>query len=194
VFIGVALARSRRIRVPRSAVVGVAVVALLLVPFAGRVSDRFTQSDQGSAASRVPLIKLTSQILERDPFLGVGINNVGLVMHDSASLDFARDWIYTVHNKYLLVWAEAGFGALLAFLWFLLSAIRRGVRFWIAGDGGLAPLALGLAAAIVGEMVHMTVEIFQSRPQVQLLWLIAALLAAMNCMRTEGRVGAQTAS
>jgi O-antigen ligase len=142
----------------------------------------------------VPLIKLTSQILERDPFLGVGINNVGLVMHDSASLDFARDWIYTVHNKYLLVWAEAGFGALLAFLWFLLSAIRRGVRFWIAGDGGLAPLALGLAAAIVGEMVHMTVEIFQSRPQVQLLWLIAALLAAMNCMRTEGRVGAQTAS
>jgi hypothetical protein len=43
-------------------------------------------------------------------------------------------------------------------------------------------------------MVHMMVEIFQSRPQVQLLWLIAALLAAMNCMRTGGRVGAQTAA
>jgi putative inorganic carbon (HCO3(-)) transporter len=193
-FIGVALIRSRRIRVPKSALVGVAVVAVLLVPFASRVADRFTQSDQGSGASRVPLIKLTSQILERDPFLGVGVNNVGLVMHDSASLDFARDWIYTVHNKYLLVWAEAGIGALLAFLWFLLSAIRRGVRFWIGGDAELAPLALGLAAAVVGQMVHMMVEIFQSRPQVQLLWLIAALLAAMNCMRTGGRVGAQTAA
>ena len=194
VFMGVALARSRHIRVPKSALVGVAIVAVMLVPLGGRVSDRFTQSDQGSGASRVPLIKLTSQILERDPFLGVGINNVGLVMHDSASLDFARDWIYTVHNKYLLVWAEAGIGALLAFLWFLLSAIRRGVRYWIGGDAGLAPLALGLAAAIVGQMVHMMVEIFQSRPQVQLLWFLAALLAAMNCMRTEGRVGAQTAS
>jgi hypothetical protein len=37
-----------------------------------------------------------------------------------------------------------------------------------------------LTAGIIGQMVHMNVDIFQSRPQVQLLWLLAALLVAME--------------
>lgn len=75
---------------------------------------------------------------------------------------------------------------MLAFLAFLLVTLRRG---WVTGLSAhpyLAPVAIGLTVAIVGQMVHMTVEIFQSRPQVQLLWLAAALLAAMSTMSKRG--------
>jgi putative inorganic carbon (HCO3(-)) transporter len=161
------------------------VAGLVLLPFVGVISARFTQSDQGSGGSRVPLIQLTQGLVEHHPVTGVGVNNVGIVMRESASLDFGRDWIYTVHNKYLLVWAEAGIGALLAFLWFLVATVRRGLASWRGSDPYLGPLGLALAAAICGEMVQMLVEIFQSRPQVQLLWLIAGLLVAISRVNRE---------
>src|SRR5439155_18314025 len=96
---------------------------------------------------------------------------------------------YTVHNKYLLVWSEAGIGALLAFLWFLGSTLRRGWSLWRRDDPLLSPLALGLTAGIIGQTVHMSVDIFQSRPQIQLLWLVAGLLVAMQNVARETRDG-----
>ena len=42
-----------------------------------------------------------------------------------------------------------------------------------------AALALGLAAGLLGNMVHMTVELFHSRIQVQMLWLVIGLLLAV---------------
>ena len=99
--------------------------------------------------------------------------------------EFVGEWFYVVHNKYLLVWAETGFWALLAFLGFLLTTLRQGWRQWRLGDPILAPLALGFTAAIVGHMEHMFFDVFHSRPQVQTLWMISALIIAMRHVRTE---------
>jgi putative inorganic carbon (HCO3(-)) transporter len=171
---------------------GLLVVGILSLPFAGIVTDRITQSDQGSAQSRIPLIEISSQVVHHNPILGVGVNNVGMVMRETANLDFGQNWIYTVHNKYLLVWAESGLGALIAFLWFLIATVRRGFRCWRRDGPFMAPFALALAAAVCGQMVQMTVEIFQSRPQVQLLWLIAGVLVAVNRIDVESRRHALT--
>jgi O-antigen ligase len=183
IVIVVAISR-RRVEMRRVATM-LLVAGLILLPFVGVVTDRLTQSDEGSASSRVPLIELTTGLLRHHPVTGVGVNNVGIVMRESASLDFGRDWIYTVHNKYLLVWAEAGIGALLAFLWFLVATVRRGFTLWRGSHPYFGPLGLALAAAVCGEMVQMLVEIFQSRPQVQLLWLIAGLLVAISRIESE---------
>lgn len=43
-----------------------------------------------------------------------------------------------------------------------------------------SPLSLGFTAPLVGQMVHMLFDMFHSRPQVQHLWLTAALSTAMN--------------
>jgi hypothetical protein len=51
----------------------------------------------------------------------------------------------------------------------------------------LAPLALGFTAGLIGQTVHMNADIFQSRPQVQLLWLVAALLVAMESVAQAGK-------
>ncbi len=37
-------------------------------------------------------------------------------------------------------------------------------------------------AAIIGHMVHMLVDLFSNRPQVELLWLGAALIVAMQAV------------
>ena len=93
--------------------------------------------------------------------------------------EFSQDWLYTVHNRFLLTWAESGIFALLAFIWFILSTLWRGWKTSKYPDRFLAPLALGFTAAIVGHLYQMQVEAFNGRPTLELLVLMAALLAAM---------------
>ncbi len=172
-------------RIPVVVAIGMIVIVL---PFSGRLTTRLTGNDNGSAASRIPLIHLASTVIRNHPVLGVGANQLALVFPKIAGPQYDRNFIYTVHNKYLLVWAEAGTGALVAFLWFLFSTLRRGWRVWRREDAFLSLLALGFTAGILGQMVHMSVEIFASRPQVQALWLVAGLLVAMEnvAIREEG--------
>jgi O-antigen ligase len=156
---------------------GVFLVALL--PFHDVIAERVTGSDEGSAQSRFPLMHLAWNIIKDHPLTGVGTNNFAVVLPQYVTPEFSRDWIYTVHNKYLLVWAEVGLAGLVAFVWFLLETLRKGWACVRSADPLLAPIALGFTAAIVGQMAHMFFDIFHSRPQVQSLWLVAGVITAM---------------
>jgi O-antigen ligase len=155
------------------------ILGLLCLPFQNVISARLLQDDKGSAQSRIPLMKLALRIVEDNPLLGVGANNFTVVMDRYLTSDFREGWLFAVHNKYLLVLAETGIVGLLAFLAFLLDALRKGWQCWVCRDPLLSPLALGFTAAIAAHMLHMTVDVFRGRPTQQLLWLIAGLLAAM---------------
>jgi putative inorganic carbon (HCO3(-)) transporter len=157
-----------------------AVLALLYVPFGGSISARLFGDDQGSANSRIPLNKLAFRMIGDNPLLGVGANNFTVVMDQYETSEFRREWLWAVHNKYLLVLAETGIGGLLAYLAFLLSTLRRGWQCWTLGDSVFSPLALGVVAGIAGHMVHLSVDLFRDRPLQQLVWLLAGLLVAMH--------------
>jgi putative inorganic carbon (HCO3(-)) transporter len=156
------------------------VFLLVLLPFHGLIAERLTGSDQGSAQSRFPLMHLAWNVIRDHPLAGVGTNNFAVVLHDYATPEFGNAWLYTVHNKYLLVWAELGLGGLLAFLWFLGETLRKGWACVRSADPLIAPVGLGFTAAIVGQMGHMFFDVFHSRPQVQSLWIVAGLVAAMH--------------
>jgi putative inorganic carbon (HCO3(-)) transporter len=160
----------------------VVMLALLYIPFQGVISERLLRDDRGSAESRMPLMRLAFRIIEDNPVLGVGNNNFPVVMNRYATSEFRRGFFYTVHNKYMLVWAETGTFGLLAYLAFLLGTVHTGWRCWKSNDRLLSPLALGFTVALLGHMVQMGVEIFRGRPVVQLVWLTAGLLAAMHKM------------
>lgn len=171
----------RHLRIPRSALVGTAVVlTLAVIPLAGVVSARLTGSDHGAAAGRVPLMELAGRMIEDHPLTGVGANNFVVALPNYVDARFSADWITTVHNKYLLVWSEAGIGALIAFLLLIGGAIRRGFRGRHQDRPLLAGLSLGLAAALSGLAVHMNFDIFEGRPMMETLWLAAALVTAMT--------------
>jgi putative inorganic carbon (HCO3(-)) transporter len=155
------------------------ILGMLCLPFINVISSRLIEDDKGSAQSRIPLMKLAFRIIEDNPLLGVGANNFTIVMDRYLTSDFRKGWLFAVHNKYLLVLAETGILGLLAFLAFLLDAVRKGWRCWVYQDPILSPLALGFAAGIAVHMVHMTVDVFRGRPTQQLLWLVAGLLTAM---------------
>jgi len=154
-------------------------IILGVLLFRDTIALRVLKYDRGAAYGRIPLMKLAFHMIADNPVLGVGANNFGAVIDQYATPDITHEWLYTVHNKYLLVWAETGFGGLLAFVTFLLSTVRRGGQCSKANDRLLSPLALGLTGGIVGEMAHMFVEILNGRPPVQLLWLVAALITVM---------------
>jgi putative inorganic carbon (hco3(-)) transporter len=164
------------------------ILGMLYLPFHSVISGRLFGDDRGSAESRIPLMNLAFRIIGDNPVLGVGINNFTVVMDRYLTSDFREGWLFAVHNKYLLVLAETGIVGFLAFLAFLLDALRKGWQCWVHRDPLISPLALGFAAGIAGHMVHMTVDVFRGRPTQQLLWLLAGVLAAMHriCMRNQG--------
>jgi putative inorganic carbon (HCO3(-)) transporter len=155
------------------------VLGMLYLPFHSVISARLLGDDRGSAESRIPLMKLAFRIIEDNPVLGVGANNFTVVMDRYLTPEFRHGFLFAVHNKYLLVLSETGVVGLLAFLAFLLDALRKGWQCGARQDHLLSPLALGFAAGIAGHMVHMSVDVFRGRPIQQLLWLIAGLLTAM---------------
>jgi putative inorganic carbon (HCO3(-)) transporter len=162
-------------------------LVLLFVLFQDTIVTRLTADDNRAAFSRIPLMQLAFRIITDNPLLGVGANNFAVAMPEYSKLGFSREWLYTVHNKYLLVWAETGIGGLLAFLFFLLAILRRGWHTYRLRDPLLSALALGFTAAIAGQMVHMFVDTFNNRPQVQLLWVVAALISAMSRIAAPGQ-------
>jgi putative inorganic carbon (HCO3(-)) transporter len=166
------------------AVLGILFLAYL--PFHGAVEARLLADDNGSAESRIPLMNLAFRIIADNPIFGVGSNNFSAAMDGYLTSEFRRGFLYTVHNKYLLVWAEIGFAGLLAYLAFLFGALRKGWACWKQNDRLLSTIALGLTAAMIGNMVHQSVDIFHDRSVTQLLWLIAGLLFAMHgILRTQ---------
>ena len=152
--------------------------ALALV-FHESIARRLTGEDGGSARARVPLMMMAWDIIRDRPALGVGANNYTQALAPRTP-EFGNEWLFTVHNQYLLVWAETGTVGLAAYLWFLLATLRRGWQRWKRPDSLLAPLALGFTAGLMGQMLHMQVDIYSSRPQVQLLFVVAALIGAMS--------------
>jgi putative inorganic carbon (HCO3(-)) transporter len=167
---------------------GAAILLVLSLVFHDTVQQRLTGDDAGSAESRIPLMRIAMRMIADHPFLGVGANNYGAIVDDYTSAEGWDEWIFTVHNKYLLIWAEGGIAALLAFVWFLIATIRRGWHTWKAADPAVSMFALACTAAIVGHTIHSQLDLFSGREQVQMLWLMCALIVAMRYIPAPGVV------
>ena len=92
---------------------------------------------------------------------------------------YRAEWYYTIHSKYLLTWVETGLGGLVCFLLVLGTALIYAFRAWQSEDRLLAALGLAIVASLLGSMLHMVVDLFNSRAQVQLLWVFIGLAAAL---------------
>jgi len=167
---------------PTLVLVGVGVVVFLL---RNELLTRFSTNDGGSASSRIPLIRLAFHMIRQHPLFGVGANNFGINISRYATPEFNADWLYTVHNRFILIWAEDGIAALVAFVVFLFGTLRSGWRCRKISDQALALLSIGLMAGVLGQMIHMMVDILNGRQQVQLLVIVAGLLAALVAIKRE---------
>lgn len=148
------------------------------------IGTRLADFNNAAARSRLPLIELAATMIRDNTFWGVGANNFAAVLDRYLTIDYSRAWISTVHNRYLLVWAETGIIGIMVFLWFLLSTLRRAFGVVRSANRAIALVAAGLFAGILAGMAHMAVDLYHNRPLVQLLWLLAGLVIAVERIPT----------
>lgn len=153
---------------------------ITLIAFWDSIFGRLTQSDTSAIDGRLPLNEIAFQMVRDNPLIGIGANNFGIAVRIYAA-QLGGIWLRIVHNKYLLIWSETGTLGLLAFLGFLATSLLSG-WLYVIRDQPLSPLALGIVCGLLAHMLHMFVDIFNARHQLQALWMMTGLLVAMSMM------------
>lgn len=165
---------------PRQAITITALLGLIsIVPLITVIQGRILSGDGGSAVARKHLTVIAIQMIKDRPLLGYGAGNCHLAgIPRSNAPEYRSEWYYTIHCKYLLTWIENGVFGFLAFLCVIGTGIRYGMKTWFTRNRMYAPIGLALALGIAGNAIHMLVDIFNSRTQVQILWIVLGLVAA----------------
>lgn len=141
---------------------------------------RIENGDGESAIARKHLSLIALEVISQNPLFGHGSGNCHLAAQEIANQgEYRAEWYFTIHSKYLLVWIETGLVGLLAFLAVIGSGFRYGLATWRSRDPALSAVGLALFAALAGHSVHMAVDVFNSRTQVQMLWCVIGLAAAV---------------
>ena len=149
------------------------------------VRIRLFESDYRSAQSRIPMAQVALNVIKHHPLTGVGLNNYSAVMQQ---YDRTREWQtyqfpHPVHNSYLLIAAESGIPALIAFL-FLLAAAMAKVKPALKKPGGsLAVLQAGWFAALLTWLVAALFDRDFAGTNA-MLWLTIGMLTAIHRQMT----------
>jgi O-antigen ligase len=161
-------------------------LVLIVGVFSPVIYTRLTADDSGSAASRLMMNRLAWNLIQASPshfFLGVGANNYALLAPayyttDVGNLGYIID--SSVHNTYLLVWAEIGLVGLLVFLWFITTPLLLAWKYINSHDHYLTLIALGLACSLIAIYIQMLADPFIARPKMIIIWLLIALVASLE--------------
>ena len=142
------------------------VIAILLFIFnSGAISQRIASSfnlKEGSNAERLKNWGQAVEIVRDHPLAGVGLGNYSREVDPALAGD--RSSIYA-HNLFLDIAAETGILNAAVFLFLLLVSVWRNMR-------SRDMLGLGLAAGLVGFLVHSVFDTALYSPQVLVIFLV----------------------
>ncbi len=155
--------------------------AMSLYPLYVVYENRIQEGDGDSAIARKHLSLIALEMISERPIFGYGAGNCHLAGKKFADQSIYRaEWYYTIHSKYLLTWIETGAIGLATFLAVLGNGFRQGISAWRTRSPALSALGLAFAAALAGHTLHMAVDVFNSRTQVQMLWCVLGMTAAVG--------------
>lgn len=147
---------------------------------AGRLQYTFSSQYLESSArgGRLARWELAADRLIKHPVTGVGLGRFGGATADR----YRMPGTFYVDNYYLKLAVETGFTGLIVFLWVLLRALRMlaGVIRDVSADPEKRALACGIAAGLVGVLVHNGVENVFEVPMMQtLFWAVLGAAAQL---------------
>lgn len=154
---------------------GAVIVVLALLPV---VIGRFSVDNAGDYGERAALMRQAWRMIQHNPILGVGAGAYGTVLRNYVVPNEWSGWLYTVHNAYLLTWAETGLLGLLAFVFLFLSGLRQTFICSRASDETIRALALGWGAGIVHIIWELWWDIGLGGSTPWLVWFLLGLLVA----------------
>jgi len=128
---------------PRTVAMIVGAAISVVIALSPLIQMRLSESVGDAYDERAGLMQIAMNIIAAHPVFGVGPGAYAYVFKDYLSPGMDQ-WLYTVHNEYLLRTAESGILGGLAWVWILLAALRQS-RDLLKRSASLEIRALALA-------------------------------------------------
>src|SRR5262249_39454201 len=138
--------------------VGIVIAALVVtvVVCMPIITARLTEAPLGeSYDERAELNRMAMLVITAHPVLGVGPGAYGFAYKNYLTDEFSDDWLYTVHNEYLLRTAETGIIGGLVFVVLLLKAFGQFRRESTRGSWEQRTFAVGMTAGMLAVCWQM---------------------------------------
>lgn len=153
-------------------------VVVSMIPLVPLIVLRSEANHEGDLEERINLMRVVWEMYDSHPIVGVGLGTYNNVKRAYLPEDY-QGWLYTVHNRYLLVLAETGvlgLSCLLLVYVMVLYVAWKGLKK-IAPE--YLPIQVGLMASLV--MIHwqMIWEIYDGRQPNYIYWYFASLAVAV---------------
>lgn len=155
----------------------VLLLGIIMVFFYNGIFVRLFTYDYGSAASRIPLMRIALNMIKEHPLIGVGSNNYFEVMRSYGYSNINN----VVHNSYLLIAAQIGIPGLLFFLSFVVLIYKKGLSLIFSKSRLCQCLSIGILAGLSSMLIQLTVENFSITHQLFFIfWILSGLIVAME--------------
>jgi O-antigen ligase len=175
----VGLGMRRRIVDPRRIVWLVAGGCIAAIAFAPSMIMRLQNEPiDTSYDERAGLMRIAFEVISHSPLTGVGPGAYAHRYKAYVPNDFADQWMYTVHNEFLLRAAETGVVGGIAFVVLLLVGFRLAVRLTRAPTSTTRTMALGWSAGLISLAWQMYWVPWTGFEYNALLWLFLGLTDA----------------
>ncbi len=164
------------------------VAAIALLAADQNILLRLTAPDNRSLESRELLADMAFTIIKDNPLFGVGFGDYNRAAYHYPAPLFAnvspeyQQSLHqlVVHNHFLLVAAEVGIPACLFFIFLLWRFIRLPFPLDRWRDPGSFAIAVGLAAAVVGQALFFNSDNYYTDIRVFQFWLSVGVLQALT--------------
>ena len=165
-------------------VLGIAVLS----PFAGRIYDRLTEDDQGSAQIRLPLMETALRMIDDNPIVGVGLNGyrTHMTRYDETGIFVSQVFPNPVHNIFAHITAEVGIPGGLIFCLLILISLFECFKSMGTSDRLLFALAIGLAVGMIAFVISGMKEpgsLGSVRPPIRTCFFLFGTILALGRMR-----------
>ncbi|MDQ4123382.1 MAG: O-antigen ligase family protein [Acidobacteriota bacterium] len=164
--------------------------SLLLAPFAGRIYERLTEDDQGSALIRVPLMETAARMIEDNPLVGVGLNGYrsNMTRYDETDIFVSQVFPNPVHNVFAHITAEIGIPGGIVFCLLILVSLIECLKTMTARDRLLFAVALGATAGMIAFVISAIKEpgsLGSVRPPMRTCFFLFGIILAASRLRRQ---------
>ncbi len=170
--------------------VTLALALMLMIPFTGKVYERLTEDDEGSAMVRIPLMENAVRIIKDNPLVGVGTNNYRTAMpkYDETRMFVSQVFPNPVHNVFAHITAEIGIPGGILFTFLIVIGFYECYRAKNSPDRLLFALAVGTAAGLLAFVISGIKEpgsLGSGRPPLRTLFFLFGTILAVSRLRRQ---------
>jgi O-antigen ligase len=158
--------------------------AIIVIPL---VIPRLESAHADDWTIRYNLMRIAVRMIAGNPIVGVGPGAYVYHLKEYAPGDVLDQWLWVVHNEFLLVAAERGLLGLLAWFLWMRSGFRQALLATRQHSQQFQAFGIGCTAAIISLWWEYTLNMWPPFSCYALLWFLFGVLVAGNDVYSEAR-------